>query len=152
MLFKNLSVANETILKQRRLIASKRANASRPGATPVRELDENQRKEIYELQEQSNTFHRELRTVQAKLSGLERETKSCAATSRYINTVPTEAPLYRAVGKTFILTPRSEIETRLTVETEQNMKAHKDLTDKKEFLDRRITSVQQDMKAIITGV
>ena len=90
--------------------------------------------------------------MQAKLSGLDRETKSCAATSRYINSVPVEAPLYRAVGKTFIRTSRGDIANRLANETELNLKAHKDLTDKKEFLDRRITSVQQDVKAIITGV
>ena len=108
--------------------------------------------QVYDLQEQSNTFHRELRTVQAKLSGLDRETKSCSATSRYINTVPVEAPLYRSVGKTFIRTSRADIANRLANETELNLKAHKDLTDKKEFLDRRITEVQQDVRAIITGV
>jgi chaperonin cofactor prefoldin len=65
--------------------------------------------------------------------------------------MPPEAPLYRSVGKTFILTKRTDIEQRLETEMVNNTKSQRDLESQKEFLDRRITSTLQHMKEIATG-
>ena len=90
--------------------------------------------------------------VQAKISAIQRENRSCQVTGNYLASIPAEAPVYRSLGKAFVQTPRPEIDERLNTETANNTKMERDLVNQKEFLDRRITSLYQQMRDIAAGV
>ena len=107
-----------------------------------------------ELQEQLNSYNRELRLAQVKINALQRETRSCQVTTNYIETLKQTKdnvipPLYRSVGKAFIKTDPQVIEKSLEHDIESNTKVQRDLEGQKEFLDRRIASTMQNMKDIV---
>lgn len=56
--------------------------------------------------------------MQAKLSGLERDTKINAVTANEVEKLDPSTPMYLSVGKTFLFTERSEIESKLEKEIE----------------------------------
>ena len=59
------------------------------------------------------------------------------------------AELYRAVGKAFVFTPKKDVETRLEQEITELTKAQRDLTDREEYLSRRVTSHMSNLKDLV---
>lgn len=105
-----------------------------------------------ELQEQSNSYTRDLRSVAGRLSGLQRENRATQATMNHLSTLKEDIPLYRAVGKAFVSTSRTDIDSRLENEQATNVKNQRDLTDRQEYLERRIASNKQNMKDLTAGL
>lgn len=105
-----------------------------------------------ELHDKSTALHRQLRNVQAKISALQRETRTCQVTSNYLLSVEPEVPVFKAVGKAFVKIDRTSIDKELDTEAEENTKAQRDLESQKEYLDRQITSIQQNMRDIALGM
>ena len=93
-----------------------------------------------ELQEQYGAYQRDLRSVRSALNNTQREVRMNAVTTEQIKPLEPSVELYRSVGKAFIFTPKAEVETRLEKEIGDLTKAQKDLTDREEYLTRRMTS------------
>ena len=102
-----------------------------------------------ELQEQTNTYGRDLKNVSLRLSSLQRDSKLNQITQTQINTLNEDIPLYRAVGKAFFYTPQNNIQGRLEKELDLYKKNEKDLLDRKEYLERRILSNSQNLKDML---
>jgi chaperonin cofactor prefoldin len=56
--------------------------------------------------------------------------------------------LYRSVGKAFIHTPKADVESRLEKETAELTKAQRDLTDREEYLSRRVASHASNLREL----
>jgi chaperonin cofactor prefoldin len=102
-----------------------------------------------ELQEQINTYNRDLRSVKMKLALSQRESRASSMTANHIETLEADVPLYRSVGKTFVFCERAEIEKRLEEEIADLTKAQRDLTDRQEYLERRIASNSANLQDMI---
>ena len=134
-------------MKQKKAAVAAKA-AEKKAAKP---LDEAQVKELMELEEQTKTNMKDLRIVQGKLSTCQRESRAAQATQHQLNDLDAAVPLYRGVGKAFVLTPRAEVETRLDSDIEISTKNQRDLTDRMEYLERRRASNRQNMKDLAAG-
>jgi len=99
-----------------------------------------------ELQEQWNSYNRDLRSVKIALNNTERESRLNAVTSSQIVPLPPTVPLYRSVGKAFVRTARDKVESLLIKEKEDLEKAYKDLSDREEYLTRRMNSNMSNLK------
>ena len=105
-----------------------------------------------ELQEQTNSYTRDLRGVQVRLANMQRESRATQATGHQISELNAEVPLYRAVGKAFVATPRAEVEEKLEKDLETNIRNQRDLTDRVEYLERRIQSNTVNLKELTAGL
>eukprot|EP01035_Chromulina_nebulosa_P032991 gene32991-44139_t len=131
-----LEPGNEVIVRQLKSVqAKKNAESSKEGVKPKRQLDEAQLKELAELQEQTNTYARDLRMVRSKIASIQRETRVNRVTNDQIRPLPEETPMYRSVGKAFIFAGKTEVESRLEKEFAEFTKTQKDLLDRQEYLD-----------------
>ena len=88
--------------------------------------------------------------VQVKILSLERGIRSNAVTKSHIGTLPENTPLYKAVGKTFVYGDHNKIQNNLDISTEKFTKSLLDLKDRKEFLERRITSTNTHIQDLLT--
>ena len=104
-----------------------------------------------ELQEQLNGFHRDLRSVRNALTSAQREARMNSVTTNQIQSLEPSVSLYRSVGKAFVLTERSDVESRLETEITELTKAQRDLTDREEYLTRRVTSHTSNLREL-TGM
>ncbi len=105
-----------------------------------------------ELQEQTSTYSKDLRSVRNRLAALQREARVNAVTSHQIDSLDASVPLYRSVGKAFVLTGRSDIESRLESEIAELTKSERDLTDRQEYLERRIASNNNNLRDLTSGL
>lgn len=102
-----------------------------------------------ECQEQGNKLMRDLRVVSGRLGTCQREMRANQVTRQQISELAEGVTTYRTVGKAFFLSPRSDIDSRLTSEFETLNKNQADLTDRKVYLERRIEENTQHMKDIM---
>lgn len=139
---------NEHAVKQLKSVRAKRAAAQQKKKGPAKQLDEAQIKEYMELQEQIGSYTRDLRSVVGRMNAAQRESRSNQITRSHIDGYADDVPLYRTVGKAFVLTPKTAIASRLEEELATLTKNQRDLLDRKEYLERRITSSQQGIRDI----
>lgn len=144
---------NEIAHKQLKALRVKKqaaVNAKKGGAKkPVKQLDEAQMKEFMELQEQLQNYNRDLRAVKLRLASLQREQRVNSVTSQNIQGLEPDVPLFRSVGKAFFAASRQEVEGRLEQEIGELTKAQRDLTDRQEYLERRIASNTANIQELI---
>jgi tetratricopeptide (TPR) repeat protein len=119
---------------------------------PKRQLDDQQRKELYELQEQTSSYTRDLRAVIARLNGLSREAAATDNTQNQLKEFPASTKLYRGIGKVYVLQNRNVIDECLETEINIIDKNYKDLQDRKEYLERRIQSNQTNLRDLTAGL
>lgn len=67
----------------------------------------------------------------------------------YVESLPEDVPLYRSVGKAFVLTSRKGVEERLDNERAELTKNQRDLADRQEYLERRIQSVTSNLQDLM---
>jgi prefoldin subunit 1 len=63
-----------------------------------------------------------------------------AVTANHVQTLDSAVPLYRSVGKAFVAVSRDVLEKRLEDEIGEITKATRDLSNREEYLERRIQS------------
>ena len=102
-----------------------------------------------ECQEQGNKLMRDLRQVSNRLGTCQREMRANQVTQQQINELAEGVTTYRTVGKAFMLSPRSDIDSSLKAEFETLNKNQADLADRKVYLERRIEENTQHMKDIM---
>lgn len=151
----SIEPANELIQKQLRTTRAKQTSLKVAAAAnvkrPAKQMDENQKKEYMDLREQTSGYARDLRLVQSKLAMNERETRANQVTTTHIKNSDENVPLYKAVGKAFVLNTRDEIQKKLSDEQELLVRTHKDLEDRRIYLERRIASNQTNLQDLISG-
>jgi prefoldin subunit 1 len=102
-----------------------------------------------ELQEQLQTYNRDLRAVKVRLASLQRESRLNNITSQQVNNLEPSVPLYRSVGKAFFASGRNEVENYLETELLELTKAQRDLVDRQEYLERRIASNTANIQELV---
>jgi prefoldin subunit 1 len=105
--------------------------------------------QFLELQEQNNVYSKDLRAVKARIASLQRESRVNAVTSNQLQTLDQDVPLYRSVGKAFVFSTRKETEDRLEQEIGEITKAQRDLSDREEYLERRIASNTANLQDLL---
>jgi tetratricopeptide (TPR) repeat protein len=103
-------------------------------------LDEEQRKELATLQEQQGVYSRDLNGVMARMGAIQREAAGVNNSSTQLEEFSEETPMFLSVGKTYIRHPKSRVKAQLESELDHLDKNFKDLKDRKEYLERRLTS------------
>ena len=136
--------------KQLKILKEKKTGTV--AAKPKRVLDEAQRKELFELQEQTSSYARDLRAVVSRLNSLSREAAATDNTQTQIKEFSEQTALYRGIGKAYVQQERSVIDSALTEELNIIDKNYKDLQDRKEYLERRITSNQSNLRDLTVGL
>ncbi len=148
-----LEPTNQLVGQQLKKLKEKKTGGTSVGqAKPKRQLDEQQRKELYELQEQTNSYSRDLRAVVARLNSLSREAAATDNTQTQLKEFPEDTKLYRGIGKAYVLQPRTTINNCLEQELNLIDKNYKDLQDRKEYLERRIQSNQSNLRDLTAGL
>lgn len=148
---------NELVIKQLKSIKSKRiavqaSSALKESQKKVqKKLSNDQIKEAMELQDQINSYSRDLRSVQSRIAALQRDSRALAVTESQVQQLSPAIPLYRAVGKAFVLADRSSIEANFEKEVLNITRNQRDLGDRKEYLERRISSSTQNLKDLVSG-
>ena len=121
--------------------AEAHANAA-AAARPTRTMDATTSNELTELQQQFVQTNREYNTVKANIVMAQREFKSDEITKAELEKLPpgNDAKMYRGVGKMFLLSSRDQVMDHLNKNMEVEKKREGDLTQKLEYLERRIAS------------
>lgn len=98
-----------------------------------------------------NIYSKDLQVVQAKIFNAQRDSRANNATVHQITDLQETVPMYRSVGKAFILSNKGGVMEHLENENESLMKLQRDLLDRQEYLERRIASTTSNMKEIISS-
>mmetsp|Transcript_11862 Transcript_11862/g.20938 ORF Transcript_11862/g.20938 Transcript_11862/m.20938 type:complete len:163 (+) Transcript_11862:333-821(+) len=118
---------------------------------PKGRMDESTQKEVQELSEQYQATGRELSEVNAKLQGAAREQKATALTLGEVEKVSDETPLYRAVGKMFMLSGKDDVTSSLNNEMEDVEKRKNELMSRRTYLQRRLQSQQANLQDLMSS-
>lgn len=93
-----------------------------------------------------------MRSVSLRLANAQREDRSNQVTMNHVFSLPPEVNTYRSVGRAFLYTPREDMVQILESEQSALIKMQRDLVDRKEFLERRISSLTTNLKEMTSNV
>lgn len=108
-------------------------------------------KELQELHEQYVQTLREQKTVEANIAMAQREYQAHELTKSEIDNLPLSdnTTMYRSVGKMFMLSTREEVNEHLEQSMKDEKKKENDLTQKQDYLTRRLKSQQQNIQELV---
>lgn len=109
-------------------------------------LDDATRQELQDLQQQHATSVNEYNMVEANLLKTRREFRMHELTSSELAQVPAETKCYRSIGKMFLRSSKERVTEHLERQMEESKRKDTDLTQKMEYLERRIKSQRQNME------
>ncbi|GMH94111.1 hypothetical protein TL16_g12810 [Triparma laevis f. inornata] len=89
--------------------------------------------------------------VQQYLSGCQREQKMAELTKSEMSSFPSDAAMYRSVGKMFMKATRDEIESYHDSQSATLQKKEKQYNDKLEYLKKRANSQMVNYKELRGG-
>jgi tetratricopeptide (TPR) repeat protein len=135
-----LDPSNELIGRKIKELKSRKSGTGVVGKRPAKQLSAEQQKELGELQEQWRAYDRDLRGVALRISSMEREMRTVQVTSAQLKDFDDSTAMYKSVGKAYVLSNKSAVDDSLKKEADTVGKNLKDLQDRKEYLERRITS------------
>ena len=64
----------------------------------------------------------------------------------HLSTLDAHVPLYRSVGKAFFATERGALDRRLEQDLDALTRSQRDLADRQEYLERRLTSSKSNLR------
>ena len=141
---------NDQIIKQISAVQARKSGINNAVLSkPKKVMNEAQKREAYELQEQTNVYVRDLKQVQSRISASEREARTAKITLSHVAGLEPAIPLYRSVGKAFFLTGREELEKGLENQAVALTRSQRELLDRQEYLERRITSNTTNLKDLM---
>jgi chaperonin cofactor prefoldin len=144
----SLDANNSQLLKVMRSIKQAKRAATTVTETNGKKLDIATSQELHDLQIQHAETTREYNKVQANLSKLQREHKINQITLDELEKNPSDGAYFRSTGKVFMKHQRDDIVGHLKVVMEDQGKRQSELTQKTEFLERRIQSQQQNVQEL----
>jgi len=144
---------NTDLQKQLRVIKAKKASAlnrARRAAGSSREsrkADEAHAKEIMEVADAVDQTTVELQETASKLQTCRREAKRVTLTTNQVQGISGETtPLYRAVGKMFVLSNKTDVMEHLEKQAKENEKSEESLKGRQAYLERRLKSQQANLQ------
>ncbi len=138
-------------LKKQVLKAEKQSDAAKIAAAASSGVmgagDSSLQKEIMDLQNQLKATVRDYSTVNADILKAQKSQRVNEITIRELDTLPKESDtkMYMGVGKMFMAASREIVHSRLEEEIKDYDKKATELTQKKEYLERRMKSQQQNI-------
>lgn len=108
--------------------------------------------QLYELQEQTNVYAKDLRGVKSRIANLQHSQRVDTNTMGQINGLGEDTNFYRMSGKVFIRTPRKDMEDRLEKRIADSVKQQRELGDREEYLERRIASNSSNIRDLTSGM
>jgi stress-induced-phosphoprotein 1 len=111
-------------------------------------------KELNDLRDQYRQTIRDYNVCNASIASSEKILKMNQITMRELEQIPSkesERKMYRGIGKMFMLQTKDQIFDYLEQEINENAKKSKDLMLKKEYLEKRMTSQQQNITELVQG-
>lgn len=114
-----------------------------------RHLDTATMREIHDLQQQYGDTAREYNTVDANLYKASKEEKMYNITLSEVEKNPSlRGNYYRSVGKLFLRSSQAKIVEHLQQNIKGQQKTQKELTGKKEYLEKKLKSQKMNMKEL----
>lgn len=154
---------NSQLLKQMRTVKHLKQQAQNPtakqpannnggaGFMPGKQLDAATHRELQDLQLQYNQANREFNTVNANLVKTQREFHINELTKGELDELPAEANCYRSIGKIFMKSSKPGVMEHLEKRMDDQKKKEADMTQKLEYLERRIKSTQKNMEELVAS-
>lgn len=160
----NIDNDNLQLAKLMRTIKSKKAAAksSAAAASAARMSssggggkagDSSLSKELIDLQNQFRGSMRDYNVVTANIGKSQKELKMNEITVSELEKLPkdSDSKMYRGIGKMFMLCSQEEVFEHLETEMTEDAKKITDMTQKKDYLERRMTSQQQNIKELTSS-
>lgn len=162
----NIDPDNLQLAKLMRMIKSKKASAkaaaSASAATTAASAaarmsssgrDSSLSKELIDLQNQLRGSMRDFNVVNANIGKSQKELKMNEITVSELEKLPkdSDSKMYRGIGKMFMLCSQDDVYEHLEYEMAEDKKKITDMTQKKEYLDRRMKSQQQNIRELMAG-
>jgi chaperonin cofactor prefoldin len=143
-------------IKQAKKAADNASNAKQKQAdfslpTANGRLDTAASRELYDLQVQHSQTVREYNTAQANLTKSQREHKMQEITHKELQEQPAESACYRTIGKVFVKSTRGNVLDHIQSNMDLQQKKQADMTQKLDYLERRIKSQQQNMQELVSS-
>lgn len=114
-----------------------------------RQLDTATQRELHDLQLQYGASAREYNSVEANLNKASKEEKIYSITLSEVENNPSASGNYfRCVGKLFLRSTKPEVLDHLQSNIESQKKTQKELSGKREYLEKRLRSQQMNMKEL----
>lgn len=149
-----LDTNNAQLEKQMRIIKQlQKVEAAKPASAKVSTtggLDEGASRELQELQQQYGQTNREFGTVQANLNMTQREFKMANLTKTELAEVPEGTKCYRSIGKMFMMSTQESVLGHLEKQMNDNTKKEGEMTQKMEYLERRMKSQRQNIEELMS--
>jgi Putative Zn-dependent protease, contains TPR repeats len=116
-------------------------------------VDSSLSKELMDLQEQYRKTVKDYQVVQATIAASEKTLKINQITIGELQGIPMEEErkMYRGIGKMFLMEGKDEIFKHLNEENNENVRKIEDLTQKKDYLEKRMTSQRQNILECASG-
>jgi chaperonin cofactor prefoldin len=115
-------------------------------------MDSAASKEMHDLQVLHAQMSREYNTVQANLHKSQRAFKMHGITRQELEASPSEGDYFRSIGKIFIKSNKDQVMDHLKSNMDENEKQEVDMTQKLEYLERRIKSQQQNIQELAVSL
>ena len=130
-----------------RMKATKTAAAAAPMPVPGAGGDSSMSKELMDLQDQLRKTIKDYNVVSASIQASEKSYKVNEITLGELEKIPMEEDrkMYRGVGKIFMMESKDEVFGHLNQEMKEDEKKIEDLKQKKDYLERRMKSQQQNI-------
>lgn len=143
----SLDANNSQLLKVLGTIKQARRTASAPAPTAVK-LDAASSQELQDLQLQLSETARDYNRVDANLSKLQRERRMNQITVDELEKNPSSGAHYISSGKIFVKEERESLFHKLKHLMDEQKKNEGELSQKKEFLQRRLKSQQESVREL----
>ena len=137
----SLEPENQTVPKLRREIKKTRQDQLKAQKSQVKQFDESELKELQSIKEQVGVLSRDLQQVMARLEQNGRDVRIMGTTKSQVDRAPDEANMFRSVGMAYVKESKPDIIGRIDDSSERLQKSTKDLLDRKQYLERRITEL-----------
>ena len=114
-------------------------------------LDAATSREYQDLRMQHATTMKEYQTLQATMQKSTREIQFQQVTQQELTDHPTNGSYYRSIGKIFFKSTRERVLEGLQSNIAEQSKKQTDMTQKLEYLERRIKSQEQNMQELLSN-
>lgn len=142
-----------TTKKAKKVAASINASASNSAAGTIggnNKLDQATSRELYDLEVQHKQTIREYQQVQVNIHQFEKEQRVSDATLGELEANPAVGAYYRSVGKIFMKSTREKVMDHLKSNKQDSAKQENGLTQKLDYLERRLKSQKQNMQELVS--
>lgn len=144
----SLDANNQQLLKVLRSIKTARRAAAVSAKEAYGSFDNATTQELHDLQLQHAETAREYNKVEANRSKLKREQRMNQLTLDELEKNPSNGAHFQSLGKIFLKQDRSSIFKKVHDSMEKQRKNETDLSQKMEFLRRRMESQQQNLREL----